>query len=82
MGAGERTCIAVAKNRGGLFVTHDRKARHVALEMEVKVTGTLGILVVAVERKIIPIGEANHLLAQMIEYGYRSPTDNLNNLFF
>jgi predicted nucleic acid-binding protein len=80
LGAGERTCIAVAKTRNGLFVTDDRKARQVALEMGVIVSGTLGILVVAVERKIIPIGEANQLLAQMIEYGYRSPVDNLRSL--
>ena len=81
LGAGERTCIAVAKNRGCLLVTDDRKARLVALEMGVKVTGTLGILIVAVERKIIPINDANHLLAQMIKYGYRSPIDNLSGLF-
>jgi predicted nucleic acid-binding protein len=80
LGAGERTCIAVAKNRRGLFVTDDRKARQVALEMGVKVTGTLGILVVAVERKVILIDEANRLLARMIEYGYRSPIDQLNKL--
>ena len=80
LGAGERTCIAVVKNRGGLFVTDDRKARQAALEMGVKVTGTLGILVVAVERKVIPIDEANRLLAQMIAYGYRSPINNLNSL--
>jgi predicted nucleic acid-binding protein len=80
LGAGERTCIAVVKNRGGLFVTDDRKARQAALEMGVKVTGTLGILVVAVERKVIPIDEANHLLAQMIKYGYRSPIVNVNSL--
>ena len=81
LGAGERACIAVAKNRNGLFVTDDRKARQAALEMGIKVTGTLGILVVAIERKIIPIGEAEHLLAQMIDYGYRSPVDNLSSLF-
>ena len=81
LGAGERSCIAVVKNRGGLFVTDDRKARQVALEMGVKVTGTLGILVVAVERKLISIEAANHLLAQMIAYGYRSPVNDLSNLF-
>jgi predicted nucleic acid-binding protein len=81
LGAGERTCIAVVKSRGGLFVTDDRKARQIALQMGVKVTGTLGILVVAVERKLISIDDANHLLAQMIEYGYRSPVNNLSNLF-
>jgi predicted nucleic acid-binding protein len=50
------------------------------MEMGVKVTGTLGILVIAVERKVISIEEANHLLAQMIAYGYRSLIDKLNNL--
>jgi len=81
LGAGERTCIAVVKIRGGLFVTDDRTARLVALEMGVKVTGTLGILIVAVERKIIPISDANHLLAQMITYGYRSPIEKLSGQF-
>lgn len=80
LGAGERTCIAVAKSRGGLFITDDRKARQVALEMGVMVTGTLGILVIAVERKILPIDEANQLLVQMIQFGYHSPVDNLNSM--
>jgi len=62
-------------------VTDDRKARQVALEMGVKVTGTLGILVMVVELKIISIDEAEDLLAQMIEFGYRSPIDKLSNLF-
>ena len=80
LGMGERTCLAVVHCRGGLFVSDDRKARQVALKLGVQVTGTLGILVVAVDRKIIPIGDANHLLAQMIKNGYRSPVDNLNSL--
>ena len=80
LGAGERSCIAVAVNRAGLFVTDDRKARQVALDLGVKVTGTLGILVVAVERQIIIIDEANQYLAQMIRNGYRSPVDDLSNL--
>lgn len=49
--------------------------------MGVKFTGTLGILVVAVEHRMITIHEANQLLAQMIEYGYRSPVENLNKRF-
>ena len=80
LGAGERSCIAVAANRAGLFVTDDRKARQVALDLGVKVTGTLGILVVAVERKIILLDEANRYLAQMIQNGYRSPVDDLSSL--
>jgi len=80
LGAGERSCIAVAMNRGGVFGTDDRKARQIAAGMGVKVTGTLGILVVAVERKIISFDEANQLLAQMIQNGYRSLVDDLAGL--
>ena len=80
LGAGERSCIAVAANRAGLFVTDDRKARQVALDLNVKVTGTLGILVVALECKIILLDEANQYLAQMIQNGYRSPVDDLSGL--
>jgi predicted nucleic acid-binding protein len=80
LGLGERACIAAAKHRNGLFVTDDRKARQVALELGIKITGTLGILVVAVERQKIALEEANQLLAAMIENGYRSPVDELDSL--
>jgi len=69
-----------AKHRHGLFMTDDRKARQVALELGIKITGTLGILVVAVERRKITLEEANRLLAAMIENGYRSPVDELDSL--
>ncbi|MBI5351706.1 MAG: DUF3368 domain-containing protein [Chloroflexi bacterium] len=80
LGAGERTCIAVAKHRQGLFVTDDRKARQVALELAIKVTGTLGILVVAIERKKCTLKDANDTLAKMIQLGYHSPVDDLKEL--
>ena len=48
--------------------------------MGVIVTGTVGILVVAVERDIISINGANQLLNEMIRNGYRSPLDDLNGL--
>jgi predicted nucleic acid-binding protein len=80
LGPGERTCIAAAKHRNGLFVTDDRKARQVALELGIKITGTLGILVVAAERAKITLEEANDLLAAMIENGYRSPVNELGSL--
>jgi predicted nucleic acid-binding protein len=81
LGAGESACIAVIKSRGGLFVTDDQKARQVASGVGVRVTGSLGILVVAIERKIISIGEAELVLAKMIDYGYWSPVENLKSLF-
>ena len=80
LGLGESTCIAVAIHRNGMFVTDDRKARQVALELGVKVTGSLGILVVAVRRRNITRKGANQLLAAMIENGDRSPVDDLDSL--
>jgi predicted nucleic acid-binding protein len=80
LGLGERTCIAVAKHCNGLFMTDDRKARQVAQELGIKISGTLGILVVAVERRKITLEEGNQLLAAMIENGYRSPVDELGSL--
>jgi predicted nucleic acid-binding protein len=80
LGLGERTCVAAVKFRGGMLVSDDRKARQVALEIGVKVTGTLGILVIDVERKRITLEEANQVLEKMIEYGYRSPVKDLGSL--
>ena len=79
LGLGERACIAAASQRNGLFMTDDRKARQVALELGIKITGTLGILVVAVERRKIVLKEANRLLKAMVESGYRSPVDDLGS---
>ena len=61
-------------------MTDDLKARQVTLELGIKITGTLGILVVAVERRKIALEEANQLLKAMVESGYRSPVDDLGNL--
>jgi len=61
-------------------MTDDRKARQVALDLGIKITGTLGILVVAVERRKISLEEANRLLKAMVESGYRSPVDELGSL--
>ena len=65
----------------GMFMTDDRKACQVALGLRVKVTGTLGILVVAVEQRKIALVDGNQLLAKMIERRYRSPVGDLRSLF-
>jgi predicted nucleic acid-binding protein len=80
LGAGERTCLALAHRRDGLFVSDDADARAVARDRGIPVTGTLGILARAVDQEIISIEEGNRLLAKMIEAGYRSPVDRLDTL--
>ena len=80
LGAGERTCLAVAHSRGGIFASDDADARAAARRLGVPVTGTLGVLVVAVRRGLLTLAQANGLLADMIAAGYRSPLDRLDEL--
>ena len=77
LGAGERTCLAVALHRRGLLVTDDRPARKIAARLGVRVTGTIGILVLCVVQDLLTLPEANALLQAMITLGYYSPTTQL-----
>ena len=81
LGLGESSSIAVAKSRGFIFASDDRIARREAGLLEVKLTGTLGILKKAVSRKIIGINEGNLFLAKMVKTGFYSPIENLKKLF-
>lgn len=80
LGIGERSCIAIAIHRQGLFVCDDAKARLEAQRHGVPVTGTLGILVLNVLQGILTPREGNVLLADMIAQGYRSPVTTLDDL--
>lgn len=53
LGLGEASSIAVAKARGFFFACDDRTARREAGLLDVKLTGTLGILKKAVRNRII-----------------------------
>lgn len=80
LGAGERTCLAVAHERHGLFVSDDLDARLSAQRFGLKITGTLGILALSVKRRILSRKAANEALTTMIASGYRSPLDRLDSL--
>lgn len=77
LGAGERTCLAVALHRQGLLVSDDLDARHAARQHGVPRTGTVGILVLCVQRGYLSRDQADVLLAEMIALGYRSPVASL-----
>jgi predicted nucleic acid-binding protein len=80
LGAGERSCLAVAHSRGGLVVSDDADARDAAQRWGIPVTGTLGVLALAVRREVLTLPEANLLLAEMIAAGYRTPLEILDSL--
>jgi predicted nucleic acid-binding protein len=77
LGAGERSCIAIASLHGGLFVSDDLDARRIAKMYAIPLSGTLGILIACVQQKLLDLQQANHLLALMIAAGYRSPLNEL-----
>ena len=77
LGFGEASSIAVAKSRELIFACDDRAARREAGLLEVKLTGTLGILRKAVKKKTINSSEGNRILQKMIDIGFYSPVLSL-----
>ncbi len=73
LGAGEASCIACAKHRGGIVVTDDRAARSCCAEHGIGVTGTIGILLALVRDDMLACGEADAILAKMVKNGFYSP---------
>lgn len=76
---GESATIAAAVERGWSVAVDERAARRIA-ERDLgpeRMTGTIGILLAAVERSYITLEEGDRLLAEMIEAGYWSPVASL-----
>ncbi len=62
------------------MLTDDLDARRTAQQMGIPISGTLGILLLSVEREHLTLTQADNLLHQMILAGYRSPVDRLAEL--
>jgi predicted nucleic acid-binding protein len=77
---GEASCLALAKHRGWTFLTDDRAARTEATRLNIPVSGSIGCLVLAVERSVVALDQANAWLARMMAHGYRSPVVDLTPL--
>lgn len=77
---GEASCLALAISRSLTFATDDLAARKLAAARNVRLTGTLGILIVLIRSGQLPLREANMMLADMLGRGYRSPVERLDNL--
>ena len=77
---GEASCLAIAARRGWAFLTDDARARKSARESKILISGTLGILVKALDKKLLSLDEADNLLHRMIQAGYHSPFSTLTEL--
>jgi predicted nucleic acid-binding protein len=61
-------------------LSDDRTARRIAKGNGLRIFGTIGILVRCVDKDIISFSESNVILTKMIEKGYMSPVNNLEEI--
>jgi len=78
---GEAAGIAIARNQGLLFLSDDRVARQVAEEHGVEISGTLGLLKLAVDEGNLTREEAQEILESLIAAGYRAPLHTIEELW-
>jgi len=81
LGAGERSCMAIAHARGAIFATDDLFARETARRYNISVIGTLGILAQCVTKKVLTRPQAQNALDLMIASGYHSPIEDIMDLW-
>lgn len=80
LGPGEASSILVARRRGLLFLTDDRRARKFCQAEDIDFSGTLGILQEAVRRDVLGLDAADAILHEMVKRGYYSPVRSLSDL--
>jgi hypothetical protein len=80
-GRGEASCLAIALHRNAGILTDDLDARRFAQQGCISVSGSIGILVRAVDRSQLSKEQGNHLLHLMIAKGYYSPVETLDPFF-
>ena len=78
--AGEAACLALAEARQGLLLTDDGRARRLAGDLNVQISGTIGALVRLVHREVLSPSQGDALLSDMMSRGYRSPVRSLGEL--
>lgn len=77
---GEASSLAIAGQRNWVFLTDDAKARSTAHALGIAISGTLGLLLKATQAELITAEEADGLLTQMLQNGYRSPHSTISEL--
>lgn len=78
---GECACLCIARQRGWGILTDDRAAREQARAWNLLLSGTLGVLLLAIRDARLTVDAGNALLSEMIDRAnYRAPTTDLNLL--
>jgi predicted nucleic acid-binding protein len=77
---GEAACLAIALHRNWMLLTDDKATRDEAVRHRIRLSGSIGCLVLAVERGLAAPQEANEWLSEMIRLDYRSPVTDITPL--
>lgn len=77
---GETHALQLARERDGSLATDDLAARTVADELDIPVTGSLGVLARAVHERALGEEEADERLQQWIDSDYRSPIESITEV--
>jgi len=77
---GEAACLAIAEHRHWTLLTDDSAAREEAVRRGIRLSGSIGCLVLAVERRLATLEQANDWLSEMIRLEYRSPVTDITPL--
>ena len=80
LGKGEASCIAVAREKSAIVVTDDKFARSQCYQMDITVTGTIGILKASILDGSISVHQADDVLRKMIKSGFYSPVRKMDNI--
>src|SRR6266545_832073 len=80
LGPGEAACITAAVSRGFSILSDDLDARKLGRSLGLDVSGSLGVLGLLVLRQILSLEEADALLAEMMQRGFRSPHRSLREI--
>ncbi|MEA2055067.1 MAG: DUF3368 domain-containing protein [Candidatus Thermoplasmatota archaeon] len=75
-GNGEASCLAVGMHKKLKILTDDFDARKFAQRIAIPVSGTIGVLVKAVEKGIISAREGQKILHKMIGRGFYSSIED------
>jgi hypothetical protein len=78
--SGEASCLAIAQYRRWLLLTDDKAARQHAERLKIGVSGTLGCLILGIERDLWNLGQANTWLKAIVASGFYSPVTDLSTL--
>ncbi len=80
LGKGEASCIAAAKEQGGIVMTDDRTARMQCRQIKIPFSGTIGILKSSFLDRQITLDQADKILHRMVSEGFYSPVRNISDI--